>query len=131
MKWFLNLATRGKLFVGFGLMILLLAAVTVTAYRGIAEMQESQKKLYERDFANAVDLKDIRSNQNGAWAKQLQPSNSRLHNTSCFGGSRNRNSSKRNSYNRRRGKTDGSSIQSKGEICFRECAEGGSGFPER
>ena len=31
MKWFLDLSTRAKLFLGFGLMVVLLAAVTITA----------------------------------------------------------------------------------------------------
>jgi len=71
MKWFLNLTMRVKLFVGFGLMILILTFVIVTAYRAIAGMQESQKNMYRLDFANAVDLKDIRSNQNGTRAAVL------------------------------------------------------------
>ena len=64
MKRFLGLSTRAKLFLGFGLMIILLATVAVTAYLGITAIQKSQKKV-EEDFANAVDLKDVRSNQNG------------------------------------------------------------------
>jgi methyl-accepting chemotaxis protein len=64
MQWFLNLSTRGKLFAGFGLMIMLLAIVAVTAYKGITEIQESQKSLYQQEFADALEIKDIRSNQN-------------------------------------------------------------------
>ena len=71
MSWFLNLATRGKLFLGFGLMLLFLAAVIVTAYTGITAIQESQKRLYNEDFANAVDLMALRMNQNGVRAAQL------------------------------------------------------------
>ncbi len=71
MSWFLNLATRGKLFLGFALMILFLAAVIVTAYTGITAIQESQKRLYSEDFANAVDLMALRMNQNGVRAAQL------------------------------------------------------------
>ncbi len=48
MKWFLDLPTRAKLFVGSGLMIFFLAAVTVTAYKGIATIQGSQERLYEQ-----------------------------------------------------------------------------------
>jgi PAS domain S-box-containing protein len=70
-KWFLNLTTRAKLLVSFGLMIVLLAAMIATAYRGITAIQESQKSLYEQDFAAAVDLKDIRANQNGVRAALL------------------------------------------------------------
>jgi methyl-accepting chemotaxis protein len=63
MKWFLDLTTRAKLFLGFGLMIAFLATVIVAAYIGIAAIQESQKRLYREDFANAIDLKDIRTDQ--------------------------------------------------------------------
>lgn len=65
MKWFLDLTTRGKLFAGFGLMIVFLATVIVTAYLGITAIQASQKNLYDEDFANAVDLLNLRSDQNG------------------------------------------------------------------
>ena len=66
MKWFLDLTTRGKLFTGFGLMIVFLAIVITTAYLGIAAIQASQKKLYQEDFANALDLMALRAEQNGA-----------------------------------------------------------------
>lgn len=64
MEWFLSLATRVKLFLGFGLMMILLAAVVVTAYTGITAIQASQKRLYHEEFANAVELKEVRSHQN-------------------------------------------------------------------
>lgn len=60
MKWFLDLTTRGKLFAGFGLMIVFLATVIATAYTGIAAIQASQKSLYQEDFANALDLMSLR-----------------------------------------------------------------------
>jgi len=68
---FLNLTTRNKLFLGFGLMILLLSGVISTAYRNITAMQASQELLYNRDFSDAVDLMAIRSNINGARAALL------------------------------------------------------------
>ncbi len=71
MNWFLNLATRGKLFLSFGLLLLFLAAVIVTAYTGITAIQESQQRLYNEDFANAVDLMALRMNQNGVRAALL------------------------------------------------------------
>ena len=52
-------------------MIVLLAVVMITAYRGITAIETSQKNLYAQEFANAVDLKDIRSNQNGMRAALL------------------------------------------------------------
>ena len=63
MQWFLNLSTRGKLFAGFGLMIVLLVIVAATAYIGITEIQESQKNLYKEEFVDVLDIKDVRSNQ--------------------------------------------------------------------
>jgi hypothetical protein len=42
MKWFLDLTTRGKLFAGFGVMIVILAIVIATAYYGIAAIQASK-----------------------------------------------------------------------------------------
>jgi len=65
MKWFLDLTTRNKLFAGFGLMIVFLATVIATAYQGIAAIQASQKNLYREDFSNAVDLLNLRSDENG------------------------------------------------------------------
>ena len=65
MKWFLDLTTRGKLFAGFGLMIAFLVIVIATAYTGITAIQESQKNLYQEDFANALDLMTLRAEQNG------------------------------------------------------------------
>ena len=71
MKWFLNLSTRNKLFIGFGLVIVCLATVTVTAYQGIAAIQAAQQKLYQEEFANAQDLMKLRANQNGMRASLL------------------------------------------------------------
>ena len=44
MKWFLNLATGAKLFVSFGLMIVLLAVAILAAYRGINGIRQSQQE---------------------------------------------------------------------------------------
>jgi methyl-accepting chemotaxis protein len=71
MKWFLDLTTRTKLFVGFSLMIIFLLVVIVTAYTGITAIRESQKHLYEEEFANAVDLTALISHQNAARAALL------------------------------------------------------------
>ena len=68
MRWFLDVSTRGKLFTGFGLIILFLAIVTAMAYRGITAIQESQKILYEREFADVLEIKDVRSDQNASRA---------------------------------------------------------------
>ncbi len=72
MSWFLNLATRTKLLLGFGLMIAFLAAIIATAYTNIRTIQESQRRLYEKDFGNAIDLMALRSNENGVRAGLLK-----------------------------------------------------------
>jgi len=71
MKWFLNLTTRNKLFLGFGLMIVFLAVVIATAYRGIVMIQASQHSIYQQEFANAVDLLNLRAQENGVRAAAL------------------------------------------------------------
>lgn len=71
MKWFLNLATRGKLYIGFGLMTGFLLTVIVIAYFTIADIRSAQDKLYRSEFANATDLLLLRNHQNGARAAVL------------------------------------------------------------
>ena len=63
MRWFLDLPTRAKLYLSFGLIVLLLAAVAASAYRSITVMQASQKSLYEHEFTDVLDIKRIRANQ--------------------------------------------------------------------
>ena len=71
MQGFINLTTQAKLFWSFGLMVALLAVVIVMGYSGVTAIQEAQKNLYEQDFAVAIALKELRSNQNGSRAALL------------------------------------------------------------
>ncbi|MGR9115620.1 MAG: methyl-accepting chemotaxis protein [Gammaproteobacteria bacterium] len=71
MKWFLNLTTRSKLSIGFGLMCILLAAVIISAYLGLASIKTAQRSLYQHEFANTRDLLVLRSNLNGIHASLL------------------------------------------------------------
>jgi methyl-accepting chemotaxis protein len=71
MKWFLDLTTRSKLFLGFGTMMGFLAIVIATAQLVISEIQASQNNLYQEDFANALDLMRFRVDDNGIRAAQL------------------------------------------------------------
>ena len=71
MKWFLDLATRVKLMIGYGLMIIFLVITIVTAYANITAIQRAQKSLYQEEFTNATDLLALRSNENGARAALL------------------------------------------------------------
>ncbi len=63
MRWFLNLSTRAKLLLGFGLMLAFLAAVMVTAYSAIKTVENSQREL-DTSFANVSDLATLESNLN-------------------------------------------------------------------
>lgn len=71
MNLFLNLTTRTKLLLGFGLMILLLSGVIATAYHNMDSLQILQRKLYNTDFANATDLAQIRASETTMRAEVL------------------------------------------------------------
>jgi len=72
MKWFLNLTTRNKLFVCFGLIFALMAWVIASAYTGIHTLRESQERLYNEDIANVRDLQVLRVHQNQMRALMLE-----------------------------------------------------------
>jgi methyl-accepting chemotaxis protein len=62
---------RMKLTLGFALIVVLLVFIVASAYTTIATMQETTKALVETEFANAIDVKEIRSNQNAVRADVL------------------------------------------------------------
>lgn len=64
MKTFKNLTARAKLFISFGIIWLLLFVVILIAYRGIHEITTSEQELHDIHFQIALDLKQLRSNQN-------------------------------------------------------------------
>jgi methyl-accepting chemotaxis protein len=72
MKWFVNLATRTKLFLSFGLMIMFLLVVIVTAYKGFTALHQSQEGLFRDDFLPSIELVELRSAQNRARAQLLE-----------------------------------------------------------
>ena len=55
MKWFLDLSVKAKLYLGFSVLTVFLGGAIVTAQRNISAMRESQKALFEIEFANTVD----------------------------------------------------------------------------
>ena len=61
MKWLLNLSTRAKLVLGFGLMLLFLAAVTMTASVSFRAIQTAQQEI-DSSFATAADLSALEAN---------------------------------------------------------------------
>lgn len=62
MNWLLNLSTRAKFFLAFGLLLLLLATVMASAVRGLTSIQASQQALYEKDFADVSDVQEVLAN---------------------------------------------------------------------
>ncbi|MEW6237706.1 MAG: methyl-accepting chemotaxis protein [Candidatus Omnitrophota bacterium] len=72
MKWFLNLSTSNKLMIGFGMMIVLLLAIMAFASAGILSIKKSQSMLFERDFAIATNLLELRSHLNRSRADTLE-----------------------------------------------------------
>src|SRR4030067_1905906 len=65
MKWFKDLSTRMKLFLGFGMVIALLIAVIVTAKRGISALEKSQKDIVTMEYANHSDIVALNANESG------------------------------------------------------------------
>ena len=63
MRWFLDLSTHAKLYLSFGLIVVLLSVVAASAYRSISLIQDSQKALYEDEFTDVLNIKQIRANQ--------------------------------------------------------------------
>ncbi|MBI3376703.1 MAG: methyl-accepting chemotaxis protein, partial [Betaproteobacteria bacterium] len=72
MKWFLDLTTRVKLLVCFGLIFALMAWVIATGYAGIAAIRESQNRLYSEYLAEVRDLMALRVYQNQMRALMLE-----------------------------------------------------------
>ncbi len=72
MKWFVNLATRTKLFFGFGLMVVFLLMVIGTAYTGFTALSQSQDSLFHDDFLPTIELIKLRSAQNRVHAQLLE-----------------------------------------------------------
>src|SRR5208337_703843 len=60
MKWFIDLSTRSKLFVSFGTMIILFSIIVAASYISLMDIRTLQKKMYEEEFMNMADLKDVR-----------------------------------------------------------------------
>lgn len=62
MSWFINLKMRVKLFLSFGLVLLIMTVIILYAYKNILDLQKSQQKLFEKNFNNAVDLINFKAN---------------------------------------------------------------------
>ncbi|MFH1036141.1 MAG: methyl-accepting chemotaxis protein [Pseudomonadota bacterium] len=64
MTWFANLGTRGKLFVGFGIIWLLLVAVIIVAYWNMTELAGSAKEIRDVGMVKALTLQKLRAYEN-------------------------------------------------------------------
>ncbi len=72
MNWLKNLKTSAKLLVGFGTMIVLLGTIVVIAYQTITAIRDSQQRLFEQDFADVVDMVELRADLNRQRARILE-----------------------------------------------------------
>lgn len=63
MKWFKNLSTRVKLFLGFGIIIALLIAVIVIAKNGITIIEQTEEGIFTSEFANTKDFLVLKANE--------------------------------------------------------------------
>ena len=72
MKWLTDIQMRTKLLLGFGIIIVLMMIVMLIAYRSIRVLEESQKTLFERDYAATVDLLELRADLNRQRSQALE-----------------------------------------------------------
>lgn len=64
MNWFTNLTTRIKLVFGFGIVILCLLTVIITATMAVTDLNTSTQDIYTGEYANTVDILGISVNIN-------------------------------------------------------------------
>lgn len=63
MKWFVDLSTRSKLIIGFGVLIAFMMVVISVAVWGLSVIQKSQKQIFAEEFANTADLTLLKAKQ--------------------------------------------------------------------
>lgn len=61
MSWFHNFSTRAKLFMGFGVVIVLFTAVILAAISNISSMEHTRDEIFYHEFANSVDILTMKS----------------------------------------------------------------------
>ncbi len=72
MKTYSDLKTGTKLSLTFGVMVLFLLAAIVIAWRGIAAIRDSQKKVLREDVAISIGIRSVRANDYAAAADSLE-----------------------------------------------------------
>src|SRR5512134_2577477 len=66
MSWFHNFSTRVKLFMGFGLVIILLTIVIIAAISSVSSMEETRDEIFYDAFANTAGIRTMESKVEGA-----------------------------------------------------------------
>lgn len=69
MKFFYNLKTQSKLFVAFGILVLLIAGATVIGYRGLNEINGAMGDMYRENYVASVGVATIGSELNAVRAQ--------------------------------------------------------------
>jgi len=72
MRWFLDLTTRSKLFIGFGSMIVFLGIVIWIAYTSITKIVDMQAMIFDQDVYKLEYLLEFRSDMNRQRARILE-----------------------------------------------------------
>src|SRR5689334_22754798 len=70
-RWFLNLSARVKFSLALGSTVVLLLAVILVLYGSMKNIQQTQKRAVDIEFANAIDLLQDLRQQNAIRAAQL------------------------------------------------------------
>lgn len=71
MSWLLNFSTRTKLVLGYGFILALMLLAVMSGYQGIMALQESQKRIYNEEFADTIDLATLQVHYNAVRADLL------------------------------------------------------------
>jgi methyl-accepting chemotaxis protein len=72
LKWFIDMSTRSKLILCFGIMWLLMTVIIGTTYKDIEGMARSAQGLHDFQYTIALDLVELRANQNFNRAQILE-----------------------------------------------------------
>src|SRR3989338_7551620 len=71
MSWLLNFSTRTKLVLGSGFILALMLLAVMSGYQGIMALEESQKRIYNEEFADTIDLAMLQVRYNAVRADLL------------------------------------------------------------
>lgn len=64
MNWFMNLSTKGKLVLGFGIVILCLLVVIITATITVTDLNKTTKDIHSNEYTKAMDIMMVRVHLN-------------------------------------------------------------------